>query len=156
MPEKNSHLTTPDPIVMNKDVCESIVYDFLKEKGFQFKAVDSRNDADLCALKSGYKLLVETRGNQAKAHNADTVFDSAQLSIHLAEQVQVLLKLFDPERSILVLANPDIPRIQKQVASIYKALEHLKIVCFWVQPNGTIRVQYPTILSEYMRLLDLS
>jgi hypothetical protein len=156
VPEKNSHLTTPDPIIMNKDLCESIVYDFLIKKGFQFKAVDTRNDADLCALKSGCKLLVETRGNQAKTHNADTVFDSAQLSIQLAEQVQVLLKLFDPERSILVLANPDIPRIRKQVSSIYKALEHLKIVCFWVHPNRTIEVQYPTHLSENMKLLDLS
>ena len=95
MPEKNSLLQNPDPMVMNKEICERIVCEFLKKKDFEFQTVDNRNDADIRALKLGWQLLIETRGNQAKSHAEDMVFDSTQISIHFAEQIQVLLKFWE-------------------------------------------------------------
>lgn len=65
MPIRNSHLKVPDPMIMNKQQCEEAVRNYLDHKGFDFIAVDTKNDADLIATKHEWKLFVETRGNQA-------------------------------------------------------------------------------------------
>jgi hypothetical protein len=155
MPSKNSHLNNPDPIVINKIQCEDIISSFLQKKEFEFKVVDTKNDADLHATKLGWKLLIEARGNQAKGHGMDTVFDSTQIGIHLAEQVQLMLKLYErmDDRTILVMANPDIPRIRQQVERIAKALSDLRIAKLWVQKDKNVTVEYPHSLSAHMELL---
>lgn len=87
----------------------------------------------------------------------DTVFDSAQIPIHLAEQIQLLLKLYQriDDHSILVMANPDIPRIRQQAEIVSKALNHLLIIQFWVQLNGSVQLLFPNILSAQIQLLGL-
>jgi hypothetical protein len=87
MPSSKSQLNNPDPFIINKTQCEDIIYSFLQKQGFDFKVVDSRNDADLHAVKLGSKLLIEAMGNQAMGHDMNTVFDSTQIGIHLAEQI---------------------------------------------------------------------
>jgi hypothetical protein len=45
MPLINSQLNNPDPFIINKTQCEDIICSFLQEQGYNFKVVDSRNDA---------------------------------------------------------------------------------------------------------------
>ncbi|RTE07825.1 hypothetical protein [Paenibacillus whitsoniae] len=156
MPSTNSQLTNPDPFIVNKQQCEAIICSFLQGQGFDLKVIDSRNDADLQAAKAGHKLLIETRGNQAMAHDANTVFDSTQISIHLAEQIQLMMKLYEhiDDRTVLAIANPDTPRIRQQVERLNKALSDLKIVRFWVQKDKmTVTAEYPESLAERMQQL---
>jgi hypothetical protein len=157
MPEINSHLKNPDPMIMNKNQCEAIVRKYLEEKDFQFKTVDTKNGVDLIASKLGWKLFIETRGNQAMKHPADKVFDSTQISIHLAEQIQLLLKIYQKldNHSILVMANPEIPRIKLQVELVLKALNTLNIVQLWVHKDSTITIKYPEVLNDKMVELGL-
>lgn len=158
MPSINSQLNNPDPFIISKNQCEDIIYSYLQEQGFDFKVVDSRNDADLHAVKLGRKLLIEARGNQAMGHDINTVFDSTQIGIHLAEQIQLMLKLYESidENTILVIANPDIPRIRLQVGRITKALSDLKIAKLWVQKDKeSVTVEYPHSLSGHMKSLGL-
>ncbi|MGQ7890621.1 hypothetical protein [Paenibacillus sp. WC2504] len=156
MPSINSQLNKPDPFIINKNQCEDIIHSYLQERGFVLKVVDSRNDADLHAVKLGRKLFIESRGNQAMGHDINTVFDSTQIGIHLAEQIQLMLKLYESidEHTILVIANPDIPRIRQQVERISKALSDLKIASLWVQKDKkNVIVEYPHILTEPMKQL---
>lgn len=155
MPVRNSHMSQPDEFIMDKAECEELIKEYLLGKGFKLKAVESKNDADFCAWKEGWKLLIEVRGNQAVKHDADTVFDSSQISIHLAEQVQVLLKLFGQEYTILVLANPDLQRIRKQVDYITKALDYLNVIKLWVKKDGTVTIEYPKDLESHVRCIGL-
>jgi Holliday junction resolvase-like predicted endonuclease len=133
MPVKQSKLTSRDPVGLNKEQCEQIITAYLTQHGFQIISTGIRNEPDIVAYKAGWKVAIEVRGNQAVNHDTDTVFDTAQLNVHFAEQIYDVMRAYrDKSQTIHVIANPDIPRIRNIESKVSMALNEYRVARFWL------------------------
>jgi len=156
MPIKNRELTIKDPFVMNQDTVSRAVAEHLNSKGFT--SVDyilgTTHGVDVTGEKNGTTIYVESKGSHAKSHDADTVFDTGQLKTHAYMQVCKLMEYANSgvQNKLLVLANPDIPRIRTRIGEIDKSLDALGFIQFWVQEDLTVKVEYPENLQRLVEL----
>jgi hypothetical protein len=156
LPEKQSKLKTPDPVLMNKNECQEIVTNYFKKFKFS-NTVHTNSKPDVILEKMGWNVLIEARGNQAVTHDKDTVFDTSQISTHLSDQVFNLMRCVQQatRQTFFVIANPDVPRIRNQVAKITKALKELKTIQIWIKEDHNITIE-GELAPELMLLLNSS
>lgn len=75
-----------------RQVNEAISNLFEKEE-FKVTFGEVASDVDVTAKFKQLKFLIESRGNQALIHyGTDKVFDSSQISVHLAEQIEQIMR----------------------------------------------------------------
>lgn len=144
----NSQLSKGDPIVMTPSDVNNIIAELLQQKGFNVKKGTSHSEVDIRAIKDGFELIIESRGNQAyKNKGTDQVFESSQLDIHLSEHVTQIMRfqqsISTNKKPIFIMGNPDIPRIKERVTKISKGLDKLDIVRFWVNNQAEIIIEGP-------------
>jgi acyl CoA:acetate/3-ketoacid CoA transferase beta subunit len=159
VPTSNSKLMHPDPFVMNEDTVNNAVATFLIQRGFiNVKRLAGRQKGiDVQAIKGAWRVVVESKGSQANHHDPDTVFDSGQLTDHLAMQILVLMrhKQKSQSRDLLVAANPDIARIRTRLQTVEQVLNELGIIRFWIQENLSVKVEAPETLRQELKELNL-
>ncbi|MDP9676944.1 CRISPR/Cas system-associated exonuclease Cas4 (RecB family) [Paenibacillus jamilae] len=143
---------------MTENEVNIAVASFLKGKKANILriAVDREQGFDVHAEILGYSLIVESKGSMKNNQN-DTVFDSGQLKTHAGAQVLYLMKQFEysSEKTILIMANPNIPRIRKVIDDISLAINNLKFIRFWVNPGNKVEVEYPDELAGVIKKLGL-
>lgn len=159
MPIKNSKLTTRDPFVMSEDTVNLAVAEFLISKGFTSVKYlkGTARGVDVIGEKNGTTIYVESKGSHANSHDADTIFDTGQIKTHAYMQVGKLMEYLnsDNQDQILVLANPDIPRIRTRIEKIEKSLEMLGFIQIWIQEDLTVRMEYPENTQQLLVTLNL-
>jgi len=160
MPVSNSSLRNPDSFIMNEDTVNISVCSFLKNKGVECDSplVGKQRGVDVKGIISGYTILVESKGSQSNGLVDDTVFKHGQIVNHLARQLHTLMRYAettDPNETLLILANPDIPRIRSEVDRVRTSINRLGLICFWVQENGNILIESEGEQSEILRKLRL-
>lgn len=146
MPIKNSTQKNPDSFVMNEDTVNMAVAEYLTSKGFICdKPLKGRQiGVDVKACKKGWTILVESKGSQKNGAEEDEVFDHGQIVNHLARQIHTLIKYaneYDHDKTLFVLANPDIVRIRKEYLRVNKMIEMMGFACMWVQEDNSIVVE---------------
>lgn len=50
---------------------------------------------------------------------------------------------FDNDKTLFVLANPDIVRIRKEYIRVNKMIEKMGFACMWVQEDKSVVVEAP-------------
>ena len=159
MPIKNSQLINPDPFVMNEDEINCHVKSFLEKCDFTNVVALRGNQPgeDVSGYKEGWKVTVESKGSHANKHSDEIVFKDDQLWDHLCKQIGKLMEYRNRgiSNSLLVAANPDIPRIHKHLNKVISSLNDLEIIRFWIDQNGEITVDYPTNLKPILKKLSL-
>lgn len=159
MPKLLSKMIIPDPFLMNEDTVNIAVWEFLIEKKFSSPAPlkGNQHGIDVQGEKLGWKIYVESKGSHANNHNNDTVFGQGQIKVHTYNQIGKLMeyKNDDTEKSIYVMANPDIPRIRKRVQRVAKSLDILGFIRFWIQEDKSIIIDYPDYLENQLLQLGL-
>ncbi|SIS62729.1 hypothetical protein [Salimicrobium flavidum] len=147
MPIMNSKQLTKDPFVMDEDTVNEIVAEYLKRNGFENVSflTGKQTGVDVQGEKEDWNVLVESKGSQANDHEGETVFDGGQIKTHTYMQVCKLMELREESNpsNIMVMANPDIPRIRKRVKAIESSIKELDIVQFWVKENRDVEVILP-------------
>lgn len=95
--------------------------------------------------KLGWMIYVESKGSHANNHDSNTVFGQGQIKIHTYNQIGKLMeyKNIGNEKSLYVMANPDIPRIRNRVQKVVDSLNNLQFIRFWIQENKSIIIEYP-------------
>jgi len=145
MPIKNIALKIKDPFVMNEDTVNVAVAEFLISK--KFSSVEylsgNKHGVDVIGKKNGTTIYIESKGSHANAHDIDIVFDSNQIKTHTYMQISKLMEYANSfnENVLLVLANPDIPRIRSRVEKVRISLDKLGFIQFWVQEDMTVEVE---------------
>jgi len=159
MPKLLSKMLIPDPFVMNEDTVNLAVWKLLNEKGFDCPSplTGKQKGIDVEGKKSGWKIYVESKGSHGNEHNNDTVFGQGQIKVHTYNQIGKLMeyKNSNEEKSIYVLANPDIPRIRTRVQKVVNSLDILGFIRFWVQKDQSIKIEFPKHLEEELLILGL-
>lgn len=132
MPVSNLKLPTPDPFILNSLKVNQNIARFFKKKGFIIEFSEINSEVDVKALLHPFHFHIESRGNQAMRNvGSDIVFDSSQISIHLAEQIEQIMRFQQVNSSVttyFILGNPNIPRIRERISKIEKALDQLGII----------------------------
>ena len=159
MPKPLSKMKIPDPFVMNEDTVNITVWKFLDHKEFicPEPLKGKERGIDVQGEKFGWKIYVESKGSHANAHDGDTVFGQGQIKVHTYNQIGKLMEYINNsnEKSIYVMANPDIPRIRKRVQKVAKSLDTLGIIRFWVQNDKSIKIEFPEYLENQLLQLGL-
>lgn len=132
-----------DPFIMTQIQVNQAIAAFFEKKGCTVKFARNGTDVDLIAELKSCRFLIESRGNQAVNHmGTDRIFDSSQIGIHLAEQLEQIMRFqqqFNYSNTLFyILGNPDVTRIRERVGKISKGLDKLGIVQAWVQPGGNV------------------
>jgi hypothetical protein len=148
MPIKNSTQKNPDLFVMNEDTVNIAVTKYLTSKGFicDKPLTGRQTGVDVKARKGDFTILVESKGSQKNHAEEDEVFNHGQIVNHLARQIHTLMKYaneYDNEKTLFVLANPDIERIRKEYLRVNKMIEKMGFVCMWVQEEKSVVVEVP-------------
>jgi len=138
-----STLLNSDPFLMTQHQVNEAIATFFKNKGFKVTISETGNEIDVIAEYNAFNFLIESRGNQALRHyGTDKIFDSSQISIHLAEQVEQIMRFqqqYDNlNTTFYIMGNPDIRRIRERVSRIDKALDKLGIIRGWVKEHGEV------------------
>lgn len=141
---------TSDPFSMTENEVNIAVAEFLRDKGANILriAVDREQGYDVHAEMKGYSFIIESKGSR-KNNQTETVFDSGQLKVHASAQIFYLMKQLEskPEKTFLVLANPDIPRIRKLISDLSTSLDKLGLIRIWVSAEREIKIEYPEELK---------
>lgn len=158
MPTKISLMKNPDKIIMNPDDVNEVIEAILMKCGFTIVRGTAHSEVDIRARKSDIELIVESRGNQAyKNKGTDIVFDSTQLDIHLSEQVTQMMRfqqtVSSNYKTIFVMANPEISRINERVRKISKGLDKMGILRLWVGDFEQIHIEGPNHIREQLKVL---
>ncbi|TFD97064.1 hypothetical protein [Jeotgalibacillus sp. R-1-5s-1] len=159
MPKPLSKMKVPDPFLMNEDTVNFSVWRFLNENEFvcPHPLTGRERGIDVQGEKDGWKIYIESKGSHANNHDVDTVFGQGQIKVHTYNQIGKLMeyKNVHSEKSIFVMANPDIPRIRKRVQKVDKSLDALGFIRFWVQNDQSIKLEYPNHMKEQLLHLGL-
>ena len=159
MPIKNSRLTICDPFLLNENTVNLAVADFLISKGFTSveHLLGTAHGVDVIGKKNDTTIYVESKGSRPNIHDDDIVFDTGQIKTHAYMQVCKLMEYYNSgnQNKILVLANPDIPRIRTRVEKVRKSIEVLEFTQFWVQEDLTVKVEYPKASRKILKKLNL-
>lgn len=159
MPKPLSKMKIPDPFVMNEDTVNISVWEFLKQKGFDCpnSLKGKQQGIDVQGTKLGWMIYVESKGSHANNHNSDTVFGQGQIKVHTYNQIGKLMeyKNISNEKSMYVMANPDVPRIRKRVQKVAESLDTLGFIRFWIQEDKSIIIEYPVYLENQLLQLGL-
>ncbi len=160
MPVSNSSLRNPDSFIMNEDTVNVSVFNYLISKGVvcEKPLVGRQQGVDVKGTISGHSIFVESKGSQANGLTDDTVFKHGQIVNHLARQIHILMKYADlenPDKTLLILANPDILRIRSEVDRVRKSINRLNFICFWVQEDRSILIECGREQEEVLRKLKL-
>ncbi len=153
MPIENNRLYPPDPFVMNEDEVNMHVANYLKSKGFydvKYLTGKSRG-VDVHGKKDCIEVFVESKGSHANHHGKDIVLDNNHLWDHLCKQICKLIEYrdkYNDKKIILIAANPDIPRIRRNIGKIEKSIEDLNIVRMWIKENGDVILNIPQLLKK--------
>ncbi|KMY49577.1 hypothetical protein [Peribacillus loiseleuriae] len=159
MPKPLSKMRIPDPFVMNEDTVNISVWEFLKHKEFDSPSPlkGKQRGIDVQGEKFGWEIYVESKGSHGNDHDGDTVFGQGQIKVHTYNQIGKLMeyKSNSSEKSMYVMANPDIPRIRKRVQKVANSLDLLGFIRFWVQDDKSIIIEFPEHLEDRLRWLGL-
>jgi hypothetical protein len=148
LPKKITDFAVQDPFVMNENTVNKLVADYLTNSGFQDVKflLNKQRGIDVYGRNNDLEVYVESKGSHGNDHGKDKVFDNNQLWDHLCKQIGKIMEYrtsFHFEKSIFVAANPNIPRIKKQMKKITSSLDELNIYRFWVNHDGSIVVEGP-------------
>lgn len=160
MPIRISKLKTPDPFIMNEDTVNIAIASFLKSRGFDCEVplTGRQKGVDVKASKGDVQIFVESKGSQKNGANDDIVFDHAQIVNHLARQIHTLMRyatINEGVNDIYILANPDIQRIRNESYKVSKMVNKMQFVRMWVQQDRNVLVEYPEILEDKLKKLNL-
>lgn len=148
----------PDPFIMNENNVNLAVKDYLESCGAYVSkcAKDNQRGYDVEANINGYTLIVESKGT-LKNNQHENVFDGGQIVSHIGAQMYYMMKEYEycSDKTLLIIANPDIPRIRKGIDKVSLALDELGIIRFWVKANRSIEVEYPERKEHICQLLKL-
>lgn len=153
MPISNRELQTRDPFIMKQNHVNEYILQFLEKCNFNnVKLIKSIGPTDITSQKYKYMVYVKSKANQARNAENDLVFKDDQLDNQLGDQVEQMMRPYQKsvENIILVMGNPNIPRIRERVNKIKKALDKLEIVRFWVNEDGTIEFEGPKHLETIL------
>lgn len=144
MPIKNSQQNNPDRFALNQEEVTDIILNYLTKQG-EIKKLKSIPGIDIKAKINNKYIIVKSRGSQAMSHDANTVFDGSQIRIHVAEQVEKIMRVQQElaGENLYIIANPDIPRIRTIVDQISIGLDKLSIIRLWVKPTGVSDIEIP-------------
>lgn len=147
-----------DPFVMDENTVNSAISSYFASKMVEVKSVakDKQRGFDVYGEKNGYSLIVESKGSLGN-NQCTHVFGTGQLKDHLSAQIFYLMKQYEykSDKTILIMANPDIPRIRNMINEISLSLDELKFIRFWINANKQVRVECPDDLAELLKYLDL-
>ncbi|MFC4596871.1 hypothetical protein [Cohnella hongkongensis] len=148
----------PDPFMMNENEVNTAVAHFLKSKhvDVQKVAVDKEKGYDVFGVKNGYSIIVESKGMMA--NNQDKyVFGYGQIKSHLGDQILYVLKQYEHSsgNTLLMIANPDIPRIRSRLDEVSLALDKLGIIRLWVTADRFVELEYPQEVFQVLNSLEL-
>jgi len=148
----------PDPFMMNENEVNISVADFLKSKhvDVQKVAVDKEKGFDVFGVKNGFSIIVESKGMMA--NNQDKyVFGYGQIKSHLGDQILYVMKQYEYSsgKTLLMIANPDVPRIRCRLGEVSIALDKLGIIRLWVKADGVVELEYPQDVSQVLNSLEL-
>ncbi|WP_413379045.1 hypothetical protein [Alkalihalobacillus sp. 1P02AB] len=159
MPKNNSKFLKPDPFIMNEDTVNYSVFNYLRQKGFcELKCLTGKKHGiDVEGKKNEWTIWVESKGSTGNDASGDMVFDSGQIKTHADRQIMKLMEYLNvvDENVLLVLANPDIPRIRGRIAKIDKILDQIGLIQFWVQEDQTVQIEYPEQLQSVLVDLEI-
>lgn len=142
---------------MNEDTVNEAVWNFINAAGFRCPdfLTGNKTGVDVEGEKDGWRIYVESKGSHANAHDLDTVFDSGQIKTHTYMQIGKLMEYqtIGTEKSLYVMANPDILRIRNRVDKVMKSINFAGFIRFWIREDGNVEVDYP--LQAERTLLEL-
>lgn len=146
MPISNNKLRNPDSFIMNEDTVNIAVFNYLTSKGAlcEKPLVGKQQGVDVKGKIFGYSIFVESKGSQPNGLVDDTVFTHSQIVSHLARQIHTLMKYADTEdvdKTLFILANPDIQRIRDEVDRVRKSINKLQFICFWIQEDKSVLIE---------------
>ncbi|MBG9450426.1 hypothetical protein ABE67_14105 [Cytobacillus firmus] len=118
-----STLQNSDPFLMTQRQVNEAIAAFFIKNGSSVTFAETGIDVDAIAKVKSIKFYIESRENQAlKYAGTDKVFDSSQISIHIAEQIEQIMRFqqqFDhSKRVFFIIGNPDIRRIRDLLSRI--------------------------------------
>ncbi|MNI21158.1 hypothetical protein D3C73_746650 [compost metagenome] len=149
----------PDPFMMNENEVNAAVAHFLMSKDVDIKkvAVDKEKGYDVYGIKGGYSIIVESKGMMANNQN-EYVFGHGQIKSHLGDQILYVLKQYEysSENTLIMLANPNIPRIKDRLNGVSLALDRLGIIRLWVSEDKSVEIECPAEVLQVLNLLKLT
>ena len=160
MPISNNSLRNPDSFIMNEDTVNVSVFNYLTSRGAicEKALVGRERGVDVKAKIMDFSILVESKGSQRNYLENDMVFDHGQIVNHFARQMHTLMKYAndnDDDKTLYVLANPDIVRIRNEVDKVKNSIDKLQFICFWVQEDQNILIECNENLKTILETLNL-
>jgi len=144
--------------MMNENKVNASIALFLKSKGVDVKkvSVDKEKGYDVYGFKNGYSIIVESKGMMANNQN-EFVFGHGQIKSHLGDQILYILKQYEysSDKTLLMIANPDIPRIKTRISEVTLALDKLGIIRLWVKEDMSLEVEYPQEMYHLLSSIEL-
>lgn len=148
----------PDPFMMNENDVNNAVAIFFKQSGVKVQklAINTQTGIDVLGTKDGYTLIVESKGSMANKQN-EYVFGNGQIKKHVGVQLYYLIKQFQSStnKTLLILANPDIPRIRNCIDDISRTIEILGFIKMWVKEDKSAYIESPEIHMATIEKLGL-
>ncbi|WP_339236280.1 hypothetical protein MKX40_22330 [Paenibacillus sp. FSL R5-0517] len=147
-----------DPFIMDENTVNLAVSSYFENKGVDVKNVAKNKERgfDVYGEKNGYSLIVESKGSLGN-NQCTYVFGTGQLKNHLSAQIFCLMKHYEYSsgKTILIMANPDIPRIRNMINEVSLSLDELEFVRFWVNSQQIVQVECPDELTDLLERLGL-
>ena len=143
-------MSSVDQITENDVV--AAVCDYLEARGFKIKQrlTTRQQGDDIIAGRGDTTLFIEAKGAtsaRAGSERFGRPFDSAQVRVHVAEAVykaiQVLSRSNDRSNTRAAIALPANDVHDREVRTVMRMLQELKITVFWVRALNDVQEAAP-------------
>jgi hypothetical protein len=110
------------------------------------RALSTQHGYDIVARRGGVALIIEAKGaGSSKAGTAryGREFTANQVFDHVAKAVLKALRVVSADEARAGIALPDNASHRREVAQVMPALTEARVIVFWVDDNGGVRVDAP-------------
>jgi len=133
-------------MLFESDVISSVC-DYLKKNNFEIiqQLNENQKGDDIIAINNKkQKIYIEAKGETSSKEGSNRFgkeFNASQKKVHVSQALYRAIKMKEENNSLSGIAFPETKGHISLIEPIKKTLQDIGIEVFWVNNNGTIRVE---------------